>query len=177
MILDIVDIMGRIVIRAIILTIVLFVLAMLGPFKSHGATRCRFAYVAHKVTDLKALTLGLQTQLEEDEERIERQGALISALRERGMALEATGASLTAASQRFNALLGCLGEIPLTRYGQPEGPSGYIFKVSNSVEEFSFPTTALDISYDNSPVGAWTYVDTCNRSRVTARSSLLKEGE
>lgn len=142
-----------------------------------AVAKCRFACVAHKVTDLKRLTLALQTQLEEDEERIDQQGAAIVALREHNASLEATGASLTAAynflGQRFTSLTGCLGEIPLTRYGQPEGPSGYLFRLDGP-EATVFPTTALDISYDKSPVGAWAYVDACNQSRVTAQTSLLK---
>lgn len=172
--------MGRFALRVLGMTLVLFLLGMAGPFKSRGADRCHLACVAHKVTDLKRLTLSLQTQLEEDEERIDQQGAAISALRERNVALEATGASLTSAysslAQRFNGLTGCLGEIPLTRYGQPEGPSGYLFQVRGPLGLELLPTTALDISYDNSPVGAWTLVDVCNTSRVQAASSLDTAG-
>lgn len=162
--------------RVLGLTLVLFLLGMAGPFKSRGASRCGFACVAHKVTDLKRLTFALQTQLGEDEERINQQSAAILALRERNVSLEATGASLTDAygslAQRFDSLTECLGEIPLTRYGQSEGPSGYLFRLDGS-ETTTFPTTALDISYDNSPVGAWTYVDICNQSRVTPRSAMV----
>lgn len=169
--------MGRFALRVLGMTLVLFLLGMAGPFKSRAAGRCHFACVAHKVTDLKRLTLALRTQLEEDEERIDQQGAAILALREHNASLEATGASLTAAygslAQRFNGLTGCLGEIPLTRYGQPEGPSGYLFQVQGPLGLELLPTTALDISYDNSPVGAWTLVDACNKSRVTPRSSLV----
>jgi hypothetical protein len=158
------------------LAIVAFLLIGEASLPLEATAKCRFACVAHKVTDLKRLTLALQTQLGEDEERINQQGAAILALREHNASLEATGASLTAAyaflGQRFDGLTKCLGEIPLTRYGEPEGPSGYVFQVSSPQEEFSFPTTALDISYDNSPVGAWAFVDVCNKSRVQATSSL-----
>lgn len=162
--------MRRVVIRAVGLAIVLFVLAMLGPFRSHAAPRCRFACVAHKVTDLKALTLGLQAELEEANERLAQQALAIEGLRGHLSAVE--GRNVQLATWAFN-FQRCLGEIPISRYGEEQGPAGYVFQYQGPLGLGSLPTTALDVTYDPDPVGAWIWVNACNKDRVTPQASLV----
>lgn len=157
--------------RSIGLALILFVLAMLGPFKSHAATRCRFACVAHKVTDLKTLTLGLEAELGEAEDRLDQQTAAMEGLRGRVSALEGRNAQLATWASSFQR---CLGEVPISRYGEEQGPAGYVFQYQGPLGLGSLPTTALDVTYDPDPVGAWIWVNACNRERVTPSASLVR---
>ena len=122
---------------------VLVLLALIAAlFPASAMAKCHFACVAHKVTDLKTLTHGLQTQLEEDEGRIVRQAASIETLRTRASQLETWSAQMVTWAKTFE---GCFGEVPVSRYGEEQGPSGYLFRLSGPDEDFALPTTALDM--------------------------------
>lgn len=151
----------------------IFTTLLLALLPGSAVAKCRFACVAHKVTDLKALVVGQQAQLEEAEERLDQQAVAIEGLRGRVSALEGRNVQLTTWASGFQR---CLGEVPISRYGQEQGPSGYVFQLQGSEGPFTLPTTALDVTYDPDPVGAWIWVNTCNRERVTPQASLLKGG-
>lgn len=152
--------------RALALAILLLIL-----LPASAVARCRFACIAHKVTDLKALVVGQQAQLEEGEERLDQQAVAIEGLRGRVSALEGRNVQLATWASSFQR---CLGEVPISRYGEEQGPSGYLFQLEGEAQPFTLPTTALDVTYDPDPVGAWIWVNTCNRERVTPSTSLLK---
>lgn len=156
--------------RTLGLTLVFVFLGMFGPTEGHSAPRCRFACVAHKVTDLKTLTLSLQAELGEAEDRLDQQATAIEGLRGRVSALEGRNTQLASWASSFQK---CLGEVPISRYGQEQGPSGYVFQLQGDEGPFTLPTTALDVTYDPDPVGAWVWINACNRERVTPSSALV----
>lgn len=145
---------------------------LLALFPASAVAKCRFACVAHRVTDLKILTLGLEAQQEEDEERLRQQASALEGLRGRVSALEARDTQLASWVFGFQK---CLGEVPISRYGEEQGPSGYFFQYLGEGSFKTLATTALDITYPRDPVGAWIYVNACNRERVTAKASLIKK--
>jgi hypothetical protein len=142
-------------------------------FPASAVAKCRFACVAHKVTDLKRLTLALQAELEEAQGRLNQQASAIEALRGRVSALEGRDTQLTTWASGFQR---CLGEVPVSRYGQEQGPSGYAFQLQGKEGLTTLFTTALDVTYNPDPVGAWIYVNACNRERVTPVSALVRQG-
>lgn len=144
---------------------------LMALFPASAVAKCRFACVAHKVTDLRYLTLELQAELGEARERLNQQATAIEGLRSRVSALEGRNAQLATWAFNFER---CLGEVPISRYGEEQGPSGYLFRLEGPEGLFSLPTTALDVTYDPDPVGAWIWANTCNRERVTPSTSLLK---
>lgn len=97
-----------------------------------------------------------------------RVGALssrVSALEESLEAREGEVASLRQnASQlasKVNGLLGCLGQMPVSRYGEEGGPLGYQFFGRRSGGPELFPTTALDATREGTAVGAWLLYNVC----------------
>lgn len=149
--------------------LVLFALGMAGPMRSPAAPHCRLPCLAHKVTDLKFLTLELRARLEEAEAKIAKQTAYATWLKERDDYLEARNTQSAARLANFQA---CFGEVPISRYGEEQGPSGYVFQLQGNDGPLALPTTALDVTYDPDPVGAWIWVNTCNRERVSSASRL-----
>lgn len=85
------------------------------------------------------------------EQRLEAQDQYITWLEERAARQEA----------KLAALKNCLGEIPLTRYGEELGPSGYAFRLEETESPQTLFTTALDITFKGDAVGAWALVDGC----------------
>jgi hypothetical protein len=136
-----------------------------------AVAKCRFACVAHKVTDLRSLTLGLQAELEEADERLNQQASAMEGLRGRVSALEGRNVQLATWASGFQR---CLGEVPISRYGQEQGPAGYVFQYQGPLGLGSLPTTALDVTYGPDPVGAWIWVNACNKERITPQAALLK---
>jgi hypothetical protein len=67
---------------------------------------------------------------------------------------------------KVQAEMKCFGEIPLTRYGEALGPSGYLFKLERPEGPQTLATTALDMTYPNDPVGAWVLANACNKERL-----------
>lgn len=149
------------------LTVVALLLAF---FPASAVAKCHFACVAHKVTDLKALSLELQDQLGEAENRLNEQALAIEGLRGRVSALEGRNVQLATWASGFQR---CLGEVPISRYGEEQGPAGYVFQYQGPLGLGSLPTTALDVTYDPDPVGAWIWVNVCNKERVTLSTSLV----
>ena len=76
-------------------------------------------------------------------------------------------------SSRFSTLQDCLGEYPVTEYGDPSGSLGYLF---NDGSGTPFDTTALDVTASGDAVGAWTLFDTCNSTSTAniARAHIAR---
>lgn len=68
--------------------------------------------------------------------------------------VDSLSGTVTSAGQ----LLACIGEVPVTEYGDPAGSFGYSYFDGMT----SFDTTALDITAPGDPVGAWSVIDSCN---------------
>lgn len=144
---------------------------LLAILPTSAVAKCRFACVAHKVTDLRSLTLELSADLKEAENRLDQQAVAIEGLRGRVSATEGRNAQLATLAFNFQR---CLGEVPISRYGEEQGPSGYVFRFAGGESPLTLATTALDVTYDPDPVGAWIWINTCNRERLTPQTSLLK---
>lgn len=127
---------------------------------------CRLPCLNQKLADIRELHLG--ERLQAVEHRLTAQDQYISWLEERATRAEAKLAKLS-------PLQDCFGEVPVTRYGQELGPSGYLFQLERSGVPQTLATTALDVSYPNDPIGAWMLVNACNKEGLTPQSSLLKK--
>jgi hypothetical protein len=146
---------------------------LLALLPASAVAKCHFACVAHKVTGLHYLALELRAELGEAEERLDQQATAIEGLRGYVTASEARNVQLATWASGFQR---CLGEVPISRYGQEQGPSGYVFQLQGTDGPFTLPTTALDVTYDPDPVGAWIWANTCNRERITPQSALVLRG-
>lgn len=91
--------------------------------------------------------------------------------RQRGE-LEEAQAKTTGA---LSGLLGCLAQIPVSRYGEEDGPFGYQFFGRPGEEPSLFSSTALDATHPDTPVGAWILVNSCEPVGPTLRSWLLPQ--
>lgn len=108
---------------------------------------------------LPTRVLRLEERLNADEKRLEAQSAYITSLEARAIAAEV-------ALAKFAAFQQCFGEVPLSRYGQELGPSGYLFRLEGH-EPLTIATTALDVTYPEDPVGAWVFANACNKERLS----------
>lgn len=150
---------------------VLLGLALLAAFLTfmvmagRGEARCGWKCIGREVKGLRHQYL--PTRMRRLEARLEAQDSYISWLEERSAHLEA----------RLSTLIGCLGEVPLSRYGEELGPSGYLFKFEALEGPLTLATTALDVSYPGDPVGVWALVNTCNSARIKPQSALVPTGQ
>lgn len=102
-----------------------------------------------------------------------RVGALsgrVSTLEESLEAREGEIASLRQnASQlasKVNGLLGCLGQMPVSRYGENSGPFGYQFFTESKSGNELRSTTALDATHFGTQVGTWVFLNLCQPTEV-----------
>lgn len=146
----------------------LLLTALLALIPAPVSASCGFGCLHRQIEAIRRQTLPvrvlrLEERLTADEKRLEAQDTYIGWLEDRTAKLEAKTAAFK-----------CFAEIPLTRYGQELGPSGYLFHLESSTGPQTLATTALDLSYPNSPVGTWALVDACNKERLTAQTSLAR---
>jgi uncharacterized coiled-coil protein SlyX len=138
------------------------------------------------VTCLNNKVKGLANALIKAQKTIAAQGQAITELSRKataqeqkvagqGQAISGQGGAINAQAQaikQVNSTLGCLFEAPLTEYGEPEGPFGYVFQFENEAEELeTIPTTALDVTYPEDPVGGWALFDGCNTTNTASAVS------
>lgn len=64
--------------------------------------------------------------------------------------------------------LACIGELPVTQYGDPAGTFGYSFTGDGMT---FFNTTALDGTASGDPVSAWVVVDNCNTTPTASAAA------
>lgn len=123
---------------------------------SHAS--CGFGCLHRQIEAIRRQTLPtrvlrLEERLAQDETQIKVQGAQIARL-------EAQASQVERPLSKLQAVLNCFGEVPITRYGNELGPSGYLFHLEGS-SPLTIATTALDITYPKDPVGAWIYANSC----------------
>jgi len=151
-------VIGRVVFFCVSLCLFL---GMLLLFAGPGETSCRLRCLNQKFALLRASHLN--ERLEAVERRLSARDALIAQLEARTRREEEALANFRS----------CFGEVPITRYGEDFGPSGYVFNLQRAEGPETFFTTALDASYPKDPVGVWLWVNSCNAERITPKSSLL----
>jgi hypothetical protein len=123
---------------------ILLVLAMTGPAEAKCGTKC----LNKKV---RALSAGL-------------------AAAQQTIALQ--GQRLQQTTQELSSLENCLGEAPLTQYGDPAGTFGYMFDndaIGSGGDPFE--TTALDITESGDQIDGWALFDFCNTTSVASASA------
>lgn len=101
----------------------------------------------------------LPQRVERLEAQVEEQDRYISWLEDRATRVESRLSAI-------QATMKCFGEVPLTRYGEEIGPSGYLFQLEQPGGPLTLATTALDLTYGADPVGAWFLVNACNKESV-----------
>lgn len=144
----------------------IFVLA-LSPGLSQAS--CGFGCLHRQIEAIRrqalpVRVLHLEERLTSDEKRLEAQDAYIAWLEDRATKTEDKLA-------QFSAFQQCFGEVPLTRYGEELGPSGYLFRLQDEKESQMLATTALDVTYPEDPVGAWVFANACNKERLSGDTS------
>ena len=74
--------------------------------------------------------------------------------------------------QDLGGLINCLGEGPLTQYGDPGGTFGYMFD-NDAIGSGANPflTTGLDITATGDPVDGWALFDLCNNATIASASA------
>lgn len=163
--------------KLLVASLAALVLALV--FSSGAEAKCNVTCLGHRVN-------GLTTALIKAQRTIAAQGKTISALSSKvaaqeqkvsgqSQAISSQGGAINAQAQTIKQVtssLDCLFEAPLTQYGEPEGPFGYIFQFENEAEELeAFPTTGLDVTYQEDFVSGWALFDGCNQAEVASVSS------
>jgi hypothetical protein len=154
-------------------------LVLVLAFSTSAEAKCDVTCLGHRV---KALA----TALTKAQKTIATQGQAISTLSQKlgvqeqkttsqSQAISGQGSAINAQAQaikQVNSTLDCLFEAPLTEYGEPEGPFGYLFQFENEAEELeSFPTTALDVTYEGDFVNGWALFNGCNTTEIAEAAS------
>jgi hypothetical protein len=153
-------------------------LALALAFSSGAEAKCNVTCLGHRVNSLT-------TALIKAQKTIAAQGKTISALsgkvaaqeqkvNSQGQAISSQGGAINSQGQaigKVNSTLGCLVEAPLTQYGEPEGPFGYLFEFENEGTPETFPTTALDVTYPEDFVGGWALFDGCNAAETPSEAA------
>lgn len=153
-------------------------LAMALVFSSGAEARCNVACLGHRVNTVT-------TALIKAQKTIAAQGKTITALSNKvaaqeqkvasqGQAISSQGGVINSQGQaigKVNTTLGCLFEAPLTEYGEPEGPAGYLFEFENEGTPETIPTTALDVTYPEDFVGGWALFDGCNTAETPSAAA------
>jgi uncharacterized coiled-coil protein SlyX len=159
-----------------VLMVSIALVALAPAFTASAGAKCNVSCLNRKV---RALASGLAKA----EKTIAAQSQTIAQLNqkvtEQGQTTATQGSAIGVQAQglrQVNAKLACLVEVPLTQYGQPEGPLGYLFQFENEAEELeTLPTTALDATYPEDFVSGWALFDGCNSAETatTASSSAV----
>jgi hypothetical protein len=80
--------------------------------------------------------------------------------------------AITASNQALKNVTDCLGEAPLTQYGDPAGTLGYQFdNDAIGSGDDPFLTTALDVTEGGDPIDGWALFDACNTVSVASASA------
>jgi hypothetical protein len=144
--------------RLLLLTILLALLP--APVSASCGFGCLHRQIeAIRRQALPVRVLRLEERMASAERRLQAQDTYITSLEARAITAEDRLAKLSAFQQ-------CFGEVPLSRYGQELGPSGYLFKLERPEGPQTLATTALDVTYPDDPVGAWVFANACNKERL-----------
>lgn len=127
----------------------------LGLGASAQAT-CSLTCLNHRVKQLSSGLIRAQRTISSLKRTVSQQGQTIAAQQQAISGLGETG-------KKVDALYECLFEVPVTQFGEPGSPFGYLFQFENEAEELETePTSALDVPYEGEPIGAWFLIDGCN---------------
>jgi uncharacterized coiled-coil protein SlyX len=149
-------------------------LALTLAFSAGAEAKCNVTCLNHRVNSLG-------TALIKAQKKIAAQDQTIAGLSQQVSGQSQALSGQQSAVKKVSSALECMFEAPLTDYGEPEGPFGYIFQYEDEEEELqTFPTTALDVTYLGDPISGWALFDGCNTSKVAsaaAARSIAPSGE
>jgi len=138
-------------------------LALSLAFSAGAQARCSVACLNHRVKQLSNGLIRAEKKISALKRTVNQQTEAIAGLGEVG--------------KKVDTLYECLFEVPITQFGEPGGPFGYLFQFENEAEELdSEPITALDVPYEGEPVGAWFLIDGCNPVKTAGLSSARALG-
>lgn len=162
--------------KLLVASLAALVLAL--AFSSAAEAKCNVACLGHRVNTLttalikaqrtiasqgKAIT-ALSSKVAAQEQKVASQGQAISS---QGGVINSQGQAIGKVRSTFE----CLFEAPLTEYGEPEGPPGYLFEFEKGGSPEVIPTTALDVTYPQDNVGGWALFDGCNTAETPSAAS------
>lgn len=143
----------------------LVALALALAFSAGAEAKCNVTCLNHRVNSLSTALIKAQKKIAAQDQTIAGLSQQVSA---QNQAISGQGDAV----KKVNSALNCLFEAPLTEYGEPEGPFGYIFQYEDEEEELqTFPTTALDVTYPEDFVSGWALFDGCNTSEFALGAS------
>jgi uncharacterized coiled-coil protein SlyX len=156
----------------------LVALVLVLAFSSGAEARCNLTCLGNRVKGLTNALTKAQKTIAAQERTIAQQGKAIADLNQKvssqGQAISSQGTAISAQGQaikQVNTSLGCLFEAPLTQYGEPEGPLGYLFQYEEEGKLETIPTTALDVTYAGDEVHGWALFDGCNTAEFASAAS------
>jgi len=85
-------------------------------------------------------------------------------------ALNKANATIKTDTRVLKVLVGCLGELPLTQYGDPNTKFGFAYSPTGSSTNTSY-RTALDATASGTSVDVWMLFDGCNTSKKPSTST------
>jgi hypothetical protein len=156
------------------------VLVLALAFSASAEAKCDLTCLNHRVKALGTALTKAQKTIATQSQAIATLNQKVTAQEQKvnaqSQAISGQGSAINAQAQaikQVNAVFDCLFEAPLTQYGEPEGPFGYIFQYEDEeAEELkTFPTTALDVTYEGDFVSGWALFDGCNPTEIASTAS------
>jgi hypothetical protein len=140
--------------------------------------KCNVTCLGHRVNTLTSALIKAQKTIATQGKTISALSSKVAAQEQKvtsqGQAISSQGGAINTQGQaigKVNTVLGCLFEAPLTEYGEPEGPAGYLFEFENEGTPETIPTTALDVTYPEDFVGGWALFDSCNTAETPSAAA------
>jgi uncharacterized coiled-coil protein SlyX len=125
-------------------------------FGDGAQARCGVACLNHRVAQLSNGLTRAEKKISSLSRTVSQQEQTIAGQQQALGALGVVG-------KKVDALYECLFEVPVTQFGEPGSPFGYLFQFENESKELETePTSAIDVPYEGEPVGAWFLIDGCN---------------
>jgi TolA-binding protein len=164
-------------------------LVLTSAFSASAAAKCDVTCLGHRVKALATALTKAQKTIATQSQAITTLNQKVAAQEQKitsqGQSISSQGSAINAQAQTINQVdstLACFFEAPLTEYGEPEGPFGYIFQYEDEeAEELkTFPTTALDVTYEGDFVSGWALFDGCNTTEIAsaaARGAIAPRGD
>jgi uncharacterized coiled-coil protein SlyX len=162
--------------KLLVASLAAFVLVL--AFSPGAEAKCNVACLGHRVNTITTALIKAQKTIAAQGKTIAALSGKVAAqeqkLASQSQAISSQGGAIAAQNQQLgkvNATFACFFEAPLTEYGEPEGPFGYLFQFEKEGTPETFPTTALDVTYQGDFVGGWALFDGCNSAETPSAAA------
>ena len=154
-------------------------LALALVFSSGAEAKCNVACLGHRVNTLTTALIKAQKTIATQGKTITALSSKVAAQEQKvtsqGQAISSQGGVINSQGQaigKVRSTFECLFEAPLTEYGEPEGPFGYLFEFEKEGTPETIPTTALDVTYLGDSVNlGWALFDGCNTAETPSAAA------